>query len=321
MSPRDELLTIGRLGEAGAVLLYNTVRLVALSRGFPPPENRQYWDETAVQAVAHDFLQSTRGPRRLLDIALRSVDDRSFERLLEAAVHNHLRDEARKTDLGSLIVRLKDVLRSSPQFVAVAGGSQERWALTGASTEQSLVTATVLARATVRVEVVIPRWSSATRDAPLADLDSIVRLIQAVLTAAGGSLTAVDLAHALTARLDHRRAPLTIELDSANPVSEPAAPDADPSRTVSEIRATEIFNNLSDRERIIVATLDLTVRDLGSLINTGKSQAAHLRQRLLDRVAGEFEDDDEPEQTVSVLARLCDDWLQRWTASTDATFK
>jgi len=322
VTPRDELLTTGRLGDAGAVLLYDTVRLVGLSRGFPPPEMRQSWDGAAVQGVAHDFLQSTRGPRRLLDIALRSVDDRSFERLLEAAVANHLRDEARKTDLGKLIVRVKDVLRSTSEFVAVVGGGDERWALTGASTEPSLASATELATATVRVEVVIPPWSSATRDAPLADRDSMVRLIEAVLTAAGGSLTAVDLARALTARLDHRRAPLTIELDSADAVSAPAAPGADPaSRTVSSIRATEIFNNLSDRERIIVATLDLSVRDLGSVISTGKSQAAHLRQRLLDRVEGELEGDDDPEQTVSALARLCDDWLRRWTASPGATSK
>lgn len=321
MSPRDELLTTGRLGNAGAVLLYNTVRLVGLSRGFPPPEDRQSWDEPAVHAVAHDFLQSTRGPKRLLDIALRSVDDRSFERLLEAAVTNHLRDEARKTDLGKLIVRVKDVLRSTPEFVAVAGG-EERWALAGASSEPSLATPTELATATGRVKVVIPPWSSATRDAPLADRDSMVRLIQAVLTAARGSLTPVDLAHALTTRLEHRRAPLTIELDSADSVYEPPAPDADPaSRTASDIRATEMFNGLSDRERIIVATLDLNVHDLGALINTGKSQAAHLRQRLLDRLRGEMEGDTDPEQTASALAGLCDAWLQHWTASTDATSK
>jgi hypothetical protein len=319
MSPRDELLTTGRLGNTGALLLYDTVRLVGITRGFPPPDDHQSWDEDAVYAVAHDFLQSTRGPKRLLDIALRSVDDRSFERLLETAVVNHLRDAARKTNLGKLIVRIKDVLRSTPQFIQTATGV-ERWALGGARTEPSSATPAELATATVAIKVVTPRWTSATRNAPLADRDSMVRLIEAVLVAANGSLTPVDLAYALTARLDHRRVPLTIELDSADAVVAIRASGADPAaRAASEIRATLIFDSLSDRERILVATLELNVRDLGALINVGKSQAAHLRQRLLDRVRGELEGDDEAEETASALARFCEDWLQQWTASTGAT--
>jgi hypothetical protein len=320
VSPRDELLTTGRLGEAGAVQLYKTVRLVALSRRFPPPEGMQTWDDSAFQTVAHDFLQSARGPKRLLDIAIRAVDERSFERLLEAAVNNHLRDTARATDLGKLIVRVKDVLRSASGFVPLPGVGDERWAHVGASAEPSLASATELAVATRRVEVVVPRWSSTTRDAPLADRASMVRLIQAVLMAAGGSLTAVDIAHALTSRLDHRRVPLTIELDNAERISEPAAPGADPAAsTASAMRAGEIFDNLSDRERIIVATLDLNVRDLGSLVSTGKSQAAHLRQRLLDRLAVDLDGDDDPEGTISALATFCDDWLEQWTAIIDGT--
>lgn len=319
MSARDELMTTGRIGDSGAVLLYQTVRLVAVSRGFPPPEDRQTWDENAIQATAHDFLQSTRAHKRLLEIAIRSVDDRSFERLLEASVRNHLRDQARKTDLGKLIVRIKEVLRSTPGFDAVTG-VEDRWALKSGSAEPSSTPATELAAATAGVEIVIPSWNSATRDAPLADRESFLRLIRVVLNAANGSLTVVDLAHALTARLDHRRTPLTIELDSVDSVSEPAAPDADPaSRTASAMRAAEIFSALSDRERIIVATLDLNVRDLGSVINTGKSQAAHLRQRLLDRLVGELDGDDDQETTASALAVVCDDWLQRWTSTTDTT--
>ncbi|WP_253660940.1 hypothetical protein [Williamsia maris] len=87
------------------------------------------------------------------------------------------------------------------------------------------------------------------------------------------------------------------------------------------MRATEIFQGLSDRERIIVATVEDSIRDLGALIGTGKSQAAHLRQRLFERMAGELRDDDQPEETVGTLIVLCDDWVRRRTGTADAPSK
>ena len=130
MTPREEILRDGRLGPEGAELLYRTVWLVAVGNRFPPPEGSSGWDGTAVGEVAHDFIRDQRGPKRLLDVAVRSVDDRSFERLLEAAVLNFLRDMARGTDLGKLIVRLKEILRDEKDFESVPG-RPERWALSG----------------------------------------------------------------------------------------------------------------------------------------------------------------------------------------------
>ena len=320
MTPREELLATRRLGEEGARLLYETVRLVAVAHRFPPPDGHAFWEEADIQAIAHDFLQGQRGPRRLLDVATRSVDDSSFARLLGAAVRNFLRDQARGTELGKLIVRIKAVLRDVPEFVEIPQHGESRWSLQGGVHDLSGVSPDELAAATRRVEIVVPNWTSETRDAPLADRDSFVRLIRVVLDSAAGSLQAVDIAHALAGRLGLRRTPLTIELDSGRGHSEPAAFEADPaSRTVSTVRATEIFNGLNDRERIILATIDESVRDLGALIGTGKSQAAHLRQRLIDRMARELTDDDVPEETVGALAELCDDWIQQRTAIADAT--
>lgn len=320
MSAREELVTTGRLGQAGAELLYATVRAVAVARRFPPPDGHFSWDDAGIQSTAHDFLQGSRGAKRLLDIALKSTDERSFGRLLERAVHNHLRDVARATDFGKLVIRTKELLRSVPEFVSVAASDGERWTLAGHSESPSDVASSDLASATASVQVVVPRWTSETRDAPLADRDSMIRLITAVLSAADGAVNPVEIAHALAARLDHRRTPLTVELDQAGGQPELHVVDGDPeATTLSKMRATQIFNSLSDRERIIVATLDLNVRDLGSLVKMGKSQAALVRQRLIDRVAGELRDDDEPDLTARALTALCDDWIRDRTGSNGAT--
>jgi hypothetical protein len=319
VTPREELLSTRRLGRAGAELLYKTVWLVAVGNGFPPPEGSASWNETAVTEAAHDFLKDERGAKRLLDIAVRSVDERSFERLLEAAVLNFLRDVARGTDLGKLIVRVKEILRDEGDFEAVSG-SPERWTLTGGPAAPSAAGPDELASATAGVKVVVPKWTSERRGAPLADRPSFVRLMTSVLIAAGGSLTAVDIAHALTARLDHRRTPLVTPLDIREQVSEPGQAGGDPATwTVAELHAVDIFNSLSDRERIIVTTLDRNVRDLGRLIDMGRTQAALIRQRLIDRLRDELADDDDPGSTATVLCERCDDWIKHRTGTDDAT--
>ena len=79
---------------------------------------------------------------------------------------------------------------------------------------------THLAAAVVSTQVTIPAWSSERRFAPLADRETFIRLLRAVLAAADGSLTAADMAQALATRLDHRRTPLSIELDVLESIAE-----------------------------------------------------------------------------------------------------
>jgi hypothetical protein len=319
VTPREELLSTRRLGPQGAELLYKTVWLVAVGNRFPPPEGSVSWDGNAVAETAHDFIKDERGTKRLLDIAIRSVDDRSFERLLDAAVLNFLRDLARGTDLGKLILRVKEILRDEDDFEMVPA-SPERWTLGGGPTSPSAAGPGDLSSATTGVEVVVPKWTSERRDPPLADRPSFVRLMISVLTAAGGSLTAVDLAVALTARLDHRKTSYAMNLDIRENVSEPASRiGGNPAtRTVAKLHAVDIFNSLSDRERIIVTTLEKNVRDLAQLIDTGKTQAALIRQRLIDRLRDDLADDDR-DSTATILCELCDDWMERRTGSDDAT--
>lgn len=319
MTPREEVLTTGMLGEDGARLLYSTVLAVALGHRFPPPIGSQLWDKSAVAEVAHDFVSGERGQKRIADITIRSVDEQSFARQLDSSVVNFLRDVARSTDFGRLVVRVKDVLRSNSEFQAV-GSASERWALADGSNDPSEVDPNALKRAIAGASIVVPKWTSERRNAPLADEDTFVRLISTVLHTAKGSLTAVDISHALAARLEYRRAPLSVELDVLEGVAEPADLGIDPAdEAVSNLHAADIFNGLSDRERIIVATLEKPVREMAITLGIGKSQAALIRQRLFDKLAAELDDPESAEPTSIALTTLCADWLERRTASPNAT--
>jgi hypothetical protein len=319
MTPRQELLTEQRIGPEGAALLYRLVYIVARARNFPPPSGYESWDESAVTETAHDFLVGERGRRRVIEIAIRSVDDESFERIMEAAVVNHLREVSRRTDTGRLILRVSEILHDEDTFMRVEG-PPARWTLTGGNEAPSITPDTALATAVAGTPVSVPRWNSERRSAPLADRGSLVLLLGAILTAADGSLTARNIAQVVATRIDHRRVPLSIELDAPEAAAEQSE-RTDPAVQVENmLRAKQIFNELDDRDRIMVARYEEPVRDLGDVLALRRSQAALLRQRLTARLRHEFEDDADPEGTIAELRRLCEAWIEDRTAALGATF-
>jgi hypothetical protein len=329
MTPREEVLATQRIGLTGAILLYRLVYLVAIARNFPPPPGCDRWDASAVTETAHDFLDGPRGARRVIDIAIRSADEQGFERVLEQAIVNHLRDISRRTDMGRLVRRVTEVLTDEPAFSRVAGGTATgsrpaskpvaRWALKDGPTASSGTPETTLIAALAPVEVTIPEWSSERRSAPLADRGSFARMLTAVLAAADGSLTAADIARVVATRLDHHRTPLSLELDVLETVAEWSTALDPAVLASSSVRAAEIFAGLSENERILLACFDLPVRDLGSVLTLRKSQASLLRQRLAARLHDELADDEDPDDTVAELCRRCEQWARHRTAALDAT--
>jgi hypothetical protein len=317
-TPREELLATQRIGRSGAALLYRLVRVVAIARNFPPPPGFDRWDDSAVTETAHDFLDGERGTRRVIEIAIRSADEQGFARVLEQAVVNHLRDASRRTDMGRLVRRVTEVLTDEPAFSRVDGGTA-RWALKDGPVIPSSVPETTLIAALAPVEVSVPEWSSERRSAPLADRDSFTRMLGAILAAAAGSLTAADIARIVATRLDHRRTPLSIELDVLETA---AAPRLDPAiQASSSVRAADILGSLSEGERIMLARFDLPVRELGSVLGLRKSQAALLRQRLATRLHEELLDDEDPDDTIAQLCRLCERWLTDRTSALGRTLR
>jgi hypothetical protein len=316
MTPREEIRAKQRIGPAGAALLYRLVYVVAVARNFPPPPGFQQWDESAVTETAHDFLDGERGRRRMTDIALRSVDEPSFERILETAVLNFLRDISRRTDMGRLVVRVKEILSEEPAFSSVA---RDRWALADGPAEPSTRPEPVLAASIAGAEVSVRQWNSARRAAPVADRASLVGLLRTVLTAAQGSLTPTDIARTIATRLDHRRTPLSVELDVLEGIAE-RSPATDPAEQAgSRVRAAQIFDALDDRDRIMVAHYEMPVRELEDILALRRSQAAVRRQMLTTRLRNELEDDADPEGTIAELRKRCERWQEERTSSLSAT--
>lgn len=307
-SALDELLETGQLGEAGARALYRTVLGVAGRHGYPPPESHTRWDDDAAAEVAHEFLADARTPKRLAYLAVHSLDDRGFDRLLYKTVLNYMRDCGRRTEIGRLMLRLRDVLGDSDEFVDEPG---DRWRLASQSSEPSQASPSALvAAAAAETDVTVPRWShQSRRKAPVADAPSIVRLCRRVFEAAGGSLPLDGVAHAIAPRLGLGPTPVAQTLDTRDVFETIAAPlHAD--AALDGIRAAEVFRSLGDRERLILAHPGTPVRELRDVIGLGPTQASEVQIRLRTFLAEELRDDDNFE---SVLFHLVDQ-AKAWAA-------
>jgi hypothetical protein len=306
MTALEELQSQGRLGPAGARLLYRTVGAMVVGHGFPPPGDRRRWDAEAVAETAHEFLADGRTPKRLAHLLVHAVDDQSFDRLLRRMVLNFLRDGGRRTETGRLMLRLRDVLGRNDEFVAEPG---DRWRLEKQPAAPSTVAPAVLVEAaTTEVHVDVPRWSAQTRRrAPAADAASLERLCRRVLEAAAGTVALDDLARSIAPRLGLTPMPLAEAVDDRDPFEGIAGPQhAD--AVLDSLRAAEIFTMLGRRERLLLAWAGTPVRELRSVIGVGPTQAAELQGRLRALLAAELQDDEDYEVVVFHLIDQARAW-------------
>ena len=125
------------------------------------PGGRAAWNGEALSETAHEFLADDRTPKRLSHLLVHATDDDSFTRLLHRMVLNFLRDGGRRTEIGRLMLRLRDVLSRSDEFVAEA---TDRWRLEKQPAAPSTAAPAVLVEAAAAERhVEVPRWSAQTR--------------------------------------------------------------------------------------------------------------------------------------------------------------
>jgi len=319
MSPLAELRA-GKPGEAFMALLARTVLAVGITRNFPPPDGGQ-WSGAKANDVAVSFLTDGRTPKRLDWLVLHAGDDAALAGALQGVVRNFLRDLGRATELGRLVVRIRRALRESSAFVPVDG---DRWALAAGPTDAAEVGPDALVRAAATVPLTFQAWSpTARRHEPFADRDSIEALLTKVLDAAGGSLRPADLAQAVAPSLQVVTGPALVELDAGDhPDGEPSAPGADVlgDEVVNRARAGEVFELLSDRERIALAYLHLNLRELAPLIGLGHSQAAIVRNRAADVLQAELADEEQGQEIAELVLEIGRTWVLDRTGSDDATY-
>lgn len=272
MSVLDSFLEDDAIGDDAARLLYATMRTVATSFNFPPPEGFSAWNDDAVATSVHDFLTSPRATERLVQIALLATDDASFERLLAKSLRNFLRDVARRTVVGALIRRLKDVLADNSEFsmtndqISASDGPQ---ALYGGDEA-------VLVRAAFKVDAGQRRWRPETRRrGPLATRDDLLAMIRAIVAAAGGAVSMSTVARVIARRYDLDPLPATTEVDVLDPRVGSEYESVDVNDQVSSL-----IEQLTEVERAVLPLLDMSCREAARLLPYGHSTIAKAQASL-----------------------------------------
>lgn len=313
ISAFDELRALGRFGRACLTLVQNLMREEA--HRFPALTPEGGWQGVDLEDLASDFLTDrlTRVTANLLALA---TDDASMGRLLRVSIRRWLIDRARETAVGSVRRTIEKLLSSEDDFEEVPAGEvgAGRWRLTDTSgqpwagdIEELIVAARVVSN------VKIPKWSSSTRRAPLADRASMVAVARAALEAAGGgSLELAQLVTVFVARfpaaLDPAMVPLP-EGDEADMADDDAV-NAEQQLIQAEeelsaaVSAASVVGMLSPPERQIVPFLD-DVSAIQEILGCGRSQAYHKAKRLRDKLSQLVGDSDDVRGIGLEVIRLC----------------
>lgn len=293
-----ELRTTAAVGSLTVELVYDTVDAVRRFDRYPPPEGGDRWDETAVQEFAHEFLVGDGATERLTRLVATATDEESFERLLETAVRNEFRMQARRTDTGAALRALTHAVERDGDIVVSGTSTATRtWSLpeheynpTYSGSHVELIEA-----AYAVPDVRRARWSqTSSRRAPIAEPDSLRRVLRAVLDSAGAPVSP-----RLTLDVVLARFPLVVGGDIE--FSEDVVP-RDKQSPAAQLLAAEVWEQLTDNERLVAGILDLPVRDITDATGLSRSTAHRAVTSAREVLAAFLSDLDDQAGVVATLA-------------------
>lgn len=309
-----ELRATGRLGDEGVALLYRTVRAVVRRDRLPPPEGYTSWDDEAVQEATHEFVaEHLLGKGRINTLLLRATDERSFEQLLAAYIRNFFRDRLRRSARGALLRRLGAILDGEPRFLLwVSGGtrhgSDSLWGLADWTNPEPFIgLAAALAPAAWRIPgITTIRWRpEAARRSPVADTRSLIRFMEGVLDAADGLLSVPQLVEIAAYRFALHEVPAFVSVDEPSSVSVPEPVEHRPDEVIAaRTKAEDVYEQLSERERLILLRLGDDYRVIGEELGIPKSTVFDVAQRVRALVRVSLDPTDDPASVLRELEAL-----------------
>ena len=311
-----ELRQSQEVGPLTTQLVYDTVGAVTRRRRFPPPEGYESWDDDAVIEVAHDFLidSSTGGTLsagRLSRLVASATDEDSFARLVDKTVLNYLRQQARRSAGGAVLEQLRHALG---RIDGVERTASRAWSLEACAGELEFAgdPAELIAAAYAVDDVRIVRWNSETRRSPLADSESLRRVLLNILSVAGAPVPESVLVEVAVARFPLAIEPAPMEWKD----EENAHPTGVPEHVIET--AQHIWDQLSDEERVLLAVPELKVREAAELLGVGKSTVDR-RRRTIKQVIESYGPLAATAEVLGVLRQAASVLEARGTAASDSS--
>lgn len=248
----------GELGPEFAKLLYATVEAVRRFNRFPPPAGTAAWDTRAVQDVAHKYLDDE--SKRIGRIVGAATSDASFERILQKAITNWFLMAARTTNTGAALAALRHSIDQNPRIISSGTTPTTRTYALQEHAEHMLYSGALqpLVEVAYAVDGVrAAKWKvDAKNRQPIAEPDSLRRVIEAILNAAGAPMTPRQLLQVIQSRF-----PATTSGDTEEPLDATSQTSGDPTSDDGVVAAA-IWEELSPSEKLVVGLSDHTIREV-----------------------------------------------------------
>lgn len=333
MSVVAELRELGHLGGPATLDLLERVWVSCVREFYVlAPDG---WTRAAREDLLAEFLSL-----KIADLTEAVVpvgNEASVAKVMKRIMRNWLVDQARKTDLGAVRLRLEELLRDGEHFHRPVPGDH-RWALAGHAGPSFATEADLLEVAWAVPGVRSVRWRDAKRRPPMASGPDLVRVMTAVLTAAAGSVETATLVGVFRRRFavvlttfvsleavsgsgrggsgGSAASPAPGALASAAHAGDGrsgairqglvAAPDPDPVELAAAGElAAAVFAQLSDRERRVLTIMG-DIERVQQVLSVGRSVAYLTVQRLTATLAALAGKDVDHEALVAELVRLAD---------------
>ncbi|MFD8600770.1 hypothetical protein ACFV1S_01565 [Streptomyces globisporus] len=284
MGAYSELTREGTLGRDGAELLYRTTWAVVRARHYPDPSGRGFWLRDEIQELAHDIIVHKHGGAPFAAYLIAHCnDDLSIARVMQAMVRHELADRARRTEKGRLMLRLREVLRAD-RFAKVAGG-RERYTVVDRSSSaneshlSSFETQERMRQAAHLVtNVKLIRWNpEASRRSPIAEKESIERVLQAALSSVEFPIELAELADVVADRFGIIPTPHVMSWDSEDALEAVDASAVEVGTYRPE--ALLIWSQLEPEERLILPLLGESVRVAAEALGWRRTKTHSVMQR------------------------------------------
>ncbi|MFI6298339.1 hypothetical protein ACIBEJ_42580 [Nonomuraea sp. NPDC050790] len=305
MDAYRELQQFGHFDQLGLKLLFKLMREEV--RRFPVLEPGSGWTEDSVWDLVQSFF-AAKGRQVTAAVLAQTANLPSMERYLRRSIRNFLVSEARKTPVGSVRRKIEELLAATLKFEQVPSGTPGagRWQLVGAQFAPYSGELRPLVAAAYSVPGVLAvRWSGERR-APLASDDSLIAILEAVFSAATGSLEVAALTWIFLQRFPAAAEYADATLDQTA-FDLAVAPFEDRPDVLVEVgeRAQEVFAQLSPSQRALLPHLNKPAGDQMQVLGVGRTQAYEAAKKLKAVLSEMVPDDDLRENVMLEVLRLC----------------
>lgn len=300
VSAWTELSTTGRFGPDGARLMYDVAGAVARGGGYPPPSGGPRWREQEVQELAHSVM-TPEGGQFYEELLAHSVDDATLKEHLHRLVSRRLADAARRSTKGSLIRRMRPLLKD----VRFARVGRDAYTVADGPLPSAGTFHPDDLHAAAKGVPVTPRMfgEGSRRRSPHATDASLVEVCVAVLAACPHPVGITDLADVVARRVGMQFDDDEQSFDAPQPPPEPKVPDHAVA-VGAAVDAEQVWAALDADERRTVLVLSLDAREAAAVLGVGRTKANTLQRGTLAAIATTLGIDEPPDSLAGLRAAL-----------------